>query len=132
MAAPNYDNVMMPGGGGIRIPTEAYGSGGAGNNCGTMAIEKLITLDFGAAHAAKTLTASQTCASVILCTNADTTATTVNFPAAQPGNVFVVNNTSTSAITFKVTGQTGISVATSKSAVLYMNATDVARASADV
>ena len=132
LTAPNYDNVQWPAGGGFRIPTEAIGTGGAGKNAGTVDIQSLITLNFGGAHAAKTLTAAQTVASVILCTNADATATTVTFPAAQPGKVFVVNNTSTSAITFLVTGQTGIAVATGKSATLYFNATDVARASADV
>lgn len=130
--APNYDNVMLPGADGIRIPTEVCGVDGPAKNGGTMTIQRLISLDFGGAHAGKTLNAPQSAASVILCTNADATATTVTFPASQPGKIFVVNNTSTSAITFLVTGQTGIQVATGKSATLYMNATDVARASADV
>jgi hypothetical protein len=97
-----------------------------------MTVDAKIAIDYLAAHADRTLNGPETVGSVFLLTNADTTAANLIFPAVFPGKVFVVNNTSTSAITVKVTGQTGISVATSKSAVLYMNATDVARASADV
>lgn len=131
--APNYDNVGWPtAAGGFRIPTEAYGVNGAGKNAGTISVDNQITLDFAGAHAAKTLTVQQAAASSYLCTNADATATSVTFPAVRPGAMIYVNNTSTSAVTFKVTGQTGIAVATSKSAILGFNGTDFIRLSADV
>ena len=97
---PNYDNVQLPGSGGIRVPTEGFGKSP------TMTVNAKIAIDYLAAHADRTLNGPETVGSVFLLTNADTTAANLIFPAVFPGKVFVVNNTSTSAITVKVTGQT--------------------------
>jgi hypothetical protein len=132
-AAPNYDGVLLPGSGGIRIPTEVYGSvpGGPG---GTMALIKQVTIAMGVLGAAgsATLTPPQTQASEIVVTGSGAFATTINLPAAFPGQVYVLYNNTANTVTLKVLGQTGITVATTKRAVLVCEATDVARASADV
>jgi hypothetical protein len=75
---------------------------------------------------------SETAGSVYSVTSASGAANAV-FPAYIPGKVFIVNNGSGQAITFKVTGKTGIVVANAKAATLFMDAVagDVQRATAD-
>lgn len=125
--APNYSGVMMPGSGGIRIPTEVLGSGG------TMALTKQVTIAMGVlgATASVTLAPSQTAASEIVVTGSGAFATTLNLPAAFPGSVYVLYNNTANNVTLKVTGQTGIVVATGKRAILVGEATDIARVTAD-
>jgi len=54
------------------------------------------------------------------------------FPTAITGKVLLVNNTDADgAMTVKVTGQSGIAIAATKSAVLYCNGTDFVRVTAD-
>ena len=131
---PNYDNVMIPAGGGIRIPTELLGTGGAGNNCGTFAINRLFTIAMGTLTSATsvTLTPAQTNASIIVVTGSGAYATTINLPAAAPGAFYLVYNNTANTVTVKVLGQTGITIATTKRALLGCEATDIARYSADV
>jgi hypothetical protein len=130
---PNYDDVMMPGAGGIRVPTEVFGSGGAGNPGGTFALTKQVTIAMGVLAAAATvnLNPSQTAASEIVVTGSGAYATTLVLPGAFPGAVFVLYNNTANNVTLKVTGQTGVTVATGKRAVLVCEATDIARVTAD-
>lgn len=130
MAAPYYDNVQMPGGDGIRIPNEVFGSAGAGKPGGVMALDKQVSHSYASGTTDWALNASETAGSVYLLTLAGGAVNAI-FPAVFPGKVFVVNNTSGSTVTFKVTGQTGIGVATAKVATLSFNATDVIRVTAD-
>lgn len=122
---PYYDNVRMGGPDGLRIPQEA--------NQATFAIEKLVSIDVGGAGVTNTvnLTPDQCLASEVIVTDAGSGATTVVWPGAFPGHVFVVYNHSGQAVTFKVTGKTGISVADTKRALLVCEAADIARVTAD-
>ena len=130
---PNYDDVLMPGAGGIRIPTEVFGTGGAGNPGGTMDVVKPITIAMGVlgAAASVTLTPDQTAASYITVTGSGAFATTINLPGAFPGSPYILYNNTANNVIFKVTGKTGITVATGKRAILICEATDVARVTAD-
>lgn len=128
--APLYDNVQMPAGGGIRIPTEVFGTSGAGKPGASFKVNKTASHDFGAAHADYTLLPHETQASEIIATNADAAANIV-FPAAFPSHSWIVYNNAGFAVTFKVTGQTGVAVATGKRAILVCEATDIARVTAD-
>jgi len=130
MAAPNYDNVMMPGGDGIRIPTEVYGSGGAGTPGGTMALVKQVSHSYGSGTADWTLSASETAASHYITTSAGGAVNAI-FPAAFPGKRFSVYNNAGANVTYKVTGQTGVAVGTGKRAILVCESTDIARVTAD-
>jgi hypothetical protein len=54
------------------------------------------------------------------------------FPSAINGKVLFVNNTDADgALTIKVTGQSGVAIAATKSAILYCNGTDFVRLTAD-
>jgi hypothetical protein len=130
---PNYDDVMMPGAGGIRIPTEVFGSGGAGNPGGTMAINKQIVIALGVLGAATsvTLTPPQTAASNIIVTASGAFAVTLNLPGAFPGDFYILFNNTANTVTLKVVGQTGVTVASGKRALLVCETTDVFRVTAD-
>lgn len=128
---PTYDGVLWPGAGGIRVPTEVFGSSGAGKAGGSLKLNKSVTHDYGAAHADWTLNPAECQASLINVTNAAGGGANAILPAAFPGHFWILANTSGQTVTFKVTGQTGIAVATAKTAILYCTATDVQRATAD-
>ena len=130
--APYYDNVQWPGGDGIRVPTEVFGSAGAGTPGGTLALNKAVAHDYAAGTADWNLSAASTAASVYSVTNAGGAVNAV-FPALIPGKFFVVNNGSGQAVTVLVTGKTGIVVANAKTALLFMDsvAGDVQRVTAD-
>ena len=133
MAASNtyYDNVLQPGAGGIRIPTEVFGSGGAGVPGGTMKLDKLVSHSYGSAAADWTLNPAETQGSHYVVTSASGAANAI-FPYLFPGKVFSVYNGSGQAITFKVTGGGGgIAIANTKRAILVMESTDIARVTAD-
>lgn len=123
--APNYDNVRWPGADSLRIPTEAGSA--------SLEVCSYVPINVGGAGStnAITLTPAQAAASEIVVTNAGSGATTINFPAAVPGSIFVVYNNSGQACTFKVIGQTGVSVANAKHALLVCESTDIARVTAD-
>jgi hypothetical protein len=127
---PNYDNVQWPGGDGIRVPTEVFGSKGPATPGGTLALVKQVKHDFGAAAVAWNLNPAETQASHYIVSNASGAANVV-FPGAFPGKRFSVFNTSGATITFLVTGQTGVAVATAKRAILVCEDTDIARVTAD-
>ena len=132
MAAPYYDCVMWSGADGIRVPTEVLGSAGRGTPGATMAVLKAVSHSYGAAAADWNLNPAETAGSIYSVTSASGAANAV-FPAYIPGKSFIVNNGSGQAITFKVTGKTGIVVANGKAAQLFMDpvALDVQRANAD-
>jgi hypothetical protein len=123
--APNYENVLWPGSGGLRVPTEA----------GSAAIEviSLATIALGAISVATavTLTPAQSNASEIIVTASGAFAVTLNLPAAFPGSNYILFNNTANNVTLKVTGQTGVTVATGKRALLVCESTDVARVTAD-
>jgi hypothetical protein len=121
---------MWPTVGGIRIPTEVFGTGGAGNASAVMEID-LYVATASQAGSSVTLNAQQAAASVLVIgTMSSTTNNLVNFPAANPGASYFVKNSSGSACTVKVTGQTGTSVANGSHAILVMNKTDIEQWSA--
>jgi hypothetical protein len=128
--APGYENVQLPGSGGIRVPTEVYGSNGAGKAGASFKLNKSVTHDFGAAHADYTLLPAETQASEIIATDASAAANVI-WPAAFPGHYYVVYNNSGFTVTFKVTGQTGVAVANGKRCILVCEATDIARVTPD-
>lgn len=121
---PNYDNVMWPGSGGLRVPQE--------NSPATLCLIKQVTVNIGTQGSGNvvTLNPNQTLASEVVVTNASAAAT-VKWPGAFPGYSFVAYNNSGATCTFMVTGQTGVAVANGKRAVLVCEATDIARVSAD-
>jgi len=128
--APSYDNVQYPAMGGIRVPTEVYGSSGPGKAGGSFKLNKTATHDFGAAHADYTLQPAETQASEIITTNASQAANII-WPAAFPGHSYIIYNNSGFTITFKVTGQTGVAVANGKRCILVCESTDIQRVTAD-
>lgn len=120
--APDYDNVRMGGPDGLRIPTEASKA--------TFVLKKLISHSYASGSADWNMTPDEAQGSYYSVTSAGGGANAI-FPAAYPGKIFVVNNTSGQTITFKVSGGSGVGVTTSKSAVLVCTASDIARVTAD-
>lgn len=124
---PDYDNQRWGGPSGGRIPQEMFPA--------TFAITKEVDINVGGAGTTNSinLDPSQLRASYYTVTNAGSGATTINWPAVLPGIVFTVYNNSGQNVIFKVTGKTGITVATSKHAILAMDkvAADILRVTAD-
>jgi hypothetical protein len=58
-------------------------------------------------------------------------AKTLTLPGAYPGMLWVVRNDTGASVTVKVTGGTGVPVATGKAAILRGTSSDVARVTAD-
>lgn len=89
-------------------------------------------LDLGSITANKTLTAQQAIDVGILEASLDA-ARDVVFPTAIPGKILVVKNNTgaTHAVTVKVSGQTGVAVAATKTAILRCTGTDFVRVTAD-
>ena len=121
-SAPNYDNVQWPGSDGLRVPQEMAPA--------TLVVRAPVALTLPSAGATVTLSPNQSQPSEIIVTGA-TVASTVVFPGAFNGMSFVAYNNSSSGCTFKVTGQTGISVGSAKRAILVCEAADIARVTAD-
>lgn len=121
--APDYDNVRW--GNTLRVPQEAGKA--------TLSVRKLSTIALGAITAAQSiiLTPEQVNASEIIVTATGVFAVTLNLPAAFPGKLYVVFNNGAGTLNLKVTGQTGVTVATTKRALLVCESTDVARVTAD-
>ena len=64
-AAPYYDNVQWPGGDGIRVPTEVFGSnGGPGVPGGVIALDKEVLHSYGSAAVDWTLNPAETAGAV--------------------------------------------------------------------
>lgn len=122
---PNYDNVRWGGPDGLRVPTEA------GNATLEVALSATIALGVLTAAATVNLMPPQTSASEIVVTGSGAFAATLNLPAPFAGSSYVVFNNTASTVTLKVAGQTGVTVASGKRALLICEATDVARVTAD-
>lgn len=124
--APDYDNIRYGGPDGIRYPAE--------QGKATFAVKKLVSINVGGAGSTNTvnLTPDQTLGSEYVVTNAGSGATTIVWPAAFPGHVFVVYNNSGQALTLEVTGQSGITgPANGTRAVFVDESANIARVSAD-
>lgn len=131
-SAPWYSNLRWGGvKTGVRIPQEAFATDGSS----TMEMSQEVDINVGGAGTTNSinLTLNQTRASYYTLTNAGSGATTVNWPAVLPGLVFTVYNNSGQSSVWKVTGKTGITVATSKMAILVMDSAsgDIKRVTAD-
>ena len=123
-SAPNYENIREGGPEGIRKPMEV-----------TKATYQVFKeLDLTVTSASETLNPDQAAASYITVTGA-TGALNVIFPVCQAGNTVVVSNVNAhaAAVTFKVTGKTGIAVAANKRAILMHDGLsgDIVRITAD-
>jgi len=123
---PDYDNVRWAGPDGLRVPLEMGKA--------TLAVTQEQDINVGTQGTANvvTLQSSQLRATVYYVTNASGAASLV-WPAVLPGVQFTINNQSGQALTAKVTGKTGIVVASTKKAILAMDATsgDIVRVTAD-
>ena len=91
---------------------------------GTIKLNATATKNWGGAHADWTLSVNEQEASYITGTNADA-GVNVLLTAARPGSCYFVNNASGQIITFKVTGQTGGTIANGKRAFYCSDAVDV-------
>lgn len=85
--------------------------------------------DYAGAHADWTLTADEEEADTIVVSNSDQSANIIATPI--PGKKFLVVNLTTANIVIKASGQTGITIATLKSAMVRGTGADFARATAD-
>lgn len=92
---------------------------------GTVNLLCTATHDYGAAAVDWTLTAAEAACSAISVTNANGAVNAI-LPSATPGKLRTVINGSGQTLTFKVTGQTGGTVATAKWALYTTIAADVA------
>jgi hypothetical protein len=91
---------------------------------GTVRLLGTATHDYAAAHAAWTLSVSEQAASFVTATNADAGAT-AQLSAAIPGACFFIYNATGQILTFKVSGQTGGTIASTKRAFYCSDAVDV-------
>ena len=125
---PYYDNYRWGGPGGLRFPQEAYPA--------TVALVKETDINVGGAGTTNTINLSldQTRSSYYVITNPGSGATTVVWPAVLPGLVVTVYNNTNQSSKWMVTGKTGITVATTKTAMLVMDSGtgDLKRLTADI
>jgi hypothetical protein len=91
---------------------------------GTVLLNGTATHNYSGAHADWTLSVSEAQASFITATNADAGAN-VLLSAANAGKCFFIYNASGQILTFKVTGQTGGTIANTKRAYYCSDAVDV-------
>jgi hypothetical protein len=94
------------------------------NASGTVLLNGSASHDYSGAHADWTLSVSEAQASFITATNADAGAN-VLLSAANAGKCFFIYNASGQILTFKVTGQTGGTIANTKRAYYCSDAVDV-------
>ena len=87
-------------------------------------IDNTFTHDYGAAAVTKAMTAAEASAQFISVSNASG-AVELNIPAAVAGKIYLIYNNSGQVLTFKVTGQTGGTIANGKYAVYMSHASDV-------
>jgi hypothetical protein len=90
---------------------------------GPVVVAAAVSHNYGGAAVAWAMTTAEAAGTLFTVTNASDPADAV-FPAAVPGKIFTVTNASGQAITFKVSGQAGSSVANGKKAIFTMSATD--------
>jgi len=78
-----------------------------------------------------TLTNAEAANASIIKITASGTSKSLILPAAIDGKMLIVYNAGANAVTVKVTGQTGVAIATTKTAILRCNDTDILRVTAD-
>lgn len=91
---------------------------------GSLSLNCTASHDYGAAAADWTMTAAEAACSYITVTNASLGVNAI-LPAATPGKVYTINNASGQILTFKVTGQSGGTIANTKWAFYTTGASDV-------
>jgi len=91
---------------------------------GTVDMNCTASHDYAAGAADWTLTAAEAACSYISVTNANGGVNAI-LPAATPGKIYTISNGSGQVLTFKVTGQTGGTIASTKVGVYTTLATDV-------
>lgn len=94
------------------------------NATGTVLLNGSASHDYDAAHADWTLSVAEAALSYVTATNADAGAAAL-LPAAVAGRCFFVYNATGQVLTFKVTGQTGGTIANTKRAYYCSDAVDV-------
>lgn len=115
--APYYDNVQEPAQGGIRQPTEVFGTGGVGNPSAEYALLKEVDFDVTKVNAARgvsnvvPLLPGETQASLITFNNSSSNNVNFTLPAVFPGHRYTLENRCGNNITFLVTGKTGVTLA---------------------
>lgn len=121
-ASATYDNVLWPGGDGLRVPQERGGFLPKSTQTGP-SLQTYGELDLGSVGTSPyNLTPQQAGASVITVT--PTVALNLVFPVCQPGQMTIIENDSTaSSIQVSVSGNTTTSatVGTSSSAIVYQS-----------
>lgn len=98
----------------------------APNAAGTIGTNCVVSHNHGTVAGTYTLTAAENQCSYFVFTNfSSTTTSAVIKPASTPGKHQTVYNNSGKTLTFKVTGQTGATIANGKKALYVDNGTDV-------
>lgn len=142
--APYYDNIKLGGPGGIRIPQEVgsaifsvvqrvtINASSIGGSSTTNSITLTPFYNSNVADIAGSGSAAGAEASLIVVTGAGSGATTLSLPAAFPGYYYCLKNSSGQSCTLKVTGQSGVSVATGSHQMLLCDTTDISALAAAV
>jgi hypothetical protein len=91
--------------------------------------DAIISHNYAGAAADWTLSASELLGTVLMATNANGAVNAI-FSTAAP-NFYLVDNQTGYALTCKKSGGTGVVVASTKRAILWMNGTDIVRITAD-
>lgn len=95
------------------------------NAVGTIPLDCVASHDFGSVAGNWTLTAAEAQCSYFVFTNVSSTTASIIKPTASPGKIHTLKNTGGKTVTFKVTGQSGGTIANAKTAVYVDNGTDV-------
>lgn len=91
---------------------------------GTLELRNTRTHGYGAAHADWTLSENEQEASFIVVTNANAGCNAI-LSKAIPGKIYAIYNNSGQTLTFKVSGQTGGTIANGKHALYLCGLTDL-------
>lgn len=95
------------------------------NAAGTMSPNCVVSHNHSKVAGGYTLTAAEAQCSYLVFTNFSSTTSTVTKPAAVAGKQHILYNNSGKTISFKVSGQTGATIATGKKGLYIDNGTDV-------
>ena len=95
------------------------------NVSGSILVANATTKAWTSTHADWTMTTNEAAATYITTTGTADSGFSVVLPAAAAGRIWVLNNTCGQTVTFKVTGQSGDTVANNKYAIFIGTATDV-------
>ena len=90
-----------------------------------------LSYSYNNAHADKTYLSADLPATSIVSVTLTSANAAANLILPTDNKVYIVRNNSGQTITIKVAGQTGVAVATAKTAILMSNGTDIVRVTAD-